>query len=214
MSILQIRRGDYSPISAHFNAHELYSKSSDAPAVHPFRSELVDALEYLRNHYGTPWRATSTFRTASEERAILNELHVPFFEDEHMKGEAVDSQPANNSPAIMLDLASQFLTNGPVYQELRKLGINGFGLYTRFIHLDTRTEKRPHLDVYGRVAHWDSRSNNGSSPWGVAFANQKKSVVGATVPKLNPTSPPKKLRPLMGPITTVGSGLASAFLRG
>lgn len=205
MSKIQIRKGDYSPISAHFNASELFCKSADAPAVHPFYSELVDALEFLRSHYGTPWRATSTFRTESEERAILAKLETPFFVDVHMRGEAVDSQPVTGGPAIMADLAHQFLTGGPVFQELRRLDINGFGLYDTFIHLDVRKEKVPHRDAFGLLAHWDSRRDNSGSPWGPAFPSQKKSAGDFPSPKLTPTFNPFRANHYLTPVAVTPS---------
>lgn len=176
MSKITLLRGNYSPISAHFNASEFFCKSADAPASHPFHSELVDAVEFLRDNYNSAWRVTSSFRTESEERAILRKLDVPFFVDVHMKGQAVDSQPAFNTLAIMRDLTKDFLTSGPVYSRLRQLGINGFGLYDTFIHLDVREEKTPHHDAFGLVAHWDSRREKAGSPWGPAFATEKKKI--------------------------------------
>ena len=203
MPKISLKSRDFSPISDHFNTAEFFSKSSDAPSSHPFYSELVDAAEYLRNHYGVPWRITSTFRTEAEERSILNRLHVPFFVDVHMMGQAFDSQPAQNSPAVMADLTREFLGAGPVYQHLRQIGINGFGLYDTFIHLDVRTAKALHKDAFGMVAHWDSRRAPATaSPWGVAFAGQKKSVAHSLL-KQNPTPTLKRsvltlLRPPFG----------------
>lgn len=215
-----IKRGDYSPISAHFNTHEFYCKSVDAPLFHPLATELIDAAEYLRNHYGVRWRITSSFRTALEERQILEKLGVPFFVDEHMKGEAIDSQPESNQAAIMADLTVQFLQGGSVYQHLRQTGINGFGLYDTFIHLDVRKGQTPHADAFGRCAHWDSRRNNASSPWGVAFSNQKKSSGGTIgqkpnrtqTPNPNPNPPASSPRLVwLGPAPGFGSLVASSL---
>lgn len=208
MAQIHIQRGDNTPLNPHFNTNEFYSKSVDAPAVHPFHSELVDSALYLRDHYNTAWRITSTFRTEREERQILNRLGVPFFVDVHMDGEAYDSQPAENGPVIMADLTKQFLGNGPVYQDLRQMGINGFGLYDTFIHLDVRSSKAPHRDSFGLVAHWDSRHHSAGSPWGVAFANQKKNPVRAGLLNLTPSLYPH----LAG--ACLGASLALASLHG
>ena len=165
--------------------------------MHPFYSQLIDAAEYLRNHYGVPWRITSTFRTESQTRDIMQELKQPFFVDVHMLGQAFDSQPAENSAAVMADLANEYLKNGPVYQHLRQIGINGFGLYDTFTHLDVRSTKAPHKDAFGMVAHWDSRHQvYEPSPWGVAFANQKKSPVKAITSNPTPTRKPLSALPL------------------
>lgn len=188
---LTIHRDDKKAISPHFNTHEFYSNSSDAPESHPLYPQLVNAAELLRNRFGA-WRITSNFRTEAHERQILAKLGTPFFVDEHMKGRAIDSQPGTADPArnaqIMKELAADFLANGNIYRALRLLGITGFGLYDTFVHLDCRDSnfKAQRRDQFGLVACWDSRRSAEKRFGGAAFA-QKKNLTRN--PTRNPTSP-------------------------
>lgn len=183
-------------LSTHFSAREFYSHSSDAPDTHPLYMQLVDAAEFLRTYFGVAWRITSSFRTESNERQILARLGVPFFVDEHMKGRAIDSQPAADTAtnkAIMLQLAEDFTSQGVIYQALRSRGITGFGLYNTFIHLDCRVDnfKAQRRDSFGLVACWDSRTNvTGKRFGGETFSGQKKSPL-----RTSPTTFPVSRRP-------------------
>jgi hypothetical protein len=211
MPQLLITRGGTRQITPHFNEKELFSHSADAPASHYFPSEVVAAAEYLRTFFGVRWRFTSTYRTAADERRILENLGQSFFVDVHMKAQAGDSQPVENGPAIMKQLAADFLSYGPIFKHLRTLGITGFGLYDTFIHLDVRTDHRPHKDEFGPFAQWDSRRNNDGSPWGPAFANQKKSPVAATLP--SPTPNPATTKPRKVLVTGYSPALSASASR-
>ena len=162
---LILHRGDKSPLSLHFTAAEWFSKSSDAPDSHPIYPPLVAAAEYLRTHFNTPWRLTSTFRTESEERYILKKMGVAFFVDQHMKGKAFDSHPVDTGELgtkIKAALYADFIATGPIYSALREMGITGFGIYDWGIHLDCRTDQftAQHRDAWGLVARWDSRTGS------------------------------------------------------
>lgn len=165
---ITIRRGDDTTIAPHFIASEFYSKQSTAPASHDFYSELVEAVSFLRQYYDTPWRITSTYRPDS-------------IGSQHRECRAVDSQPTNMSQTIVLDLVAQLLNpTSEIFTQMRRLGINGFGVYDTFVHLDCRdTAKFPanHHDKFGPYAFWDER---------------KKKVAAGTNPLLlKKLSPPK-----------------------
>lgn len=189
-----IHKGDPKQISPHFTASEFYSHSVNAPVSHPFYSELVEAAEFLRSHFGTAWRITSTWRTEAQERFILEKAHVPFFISQHMKGRAFDSQPANMDPAIMAELVADFIANGPIYQQLRKIGINGFGVYNTFIHLDCRIDefKAQRKDAFGFVACWDQRLGAKKKFGGAAWITTNPTSQSAP-PLFVPTSRPSSL---------------------
>jgi hypothetical protein len=185
-----IKRGDTTFITTHFRASEWYSTSSDAPAEHPIYPPLLAAAEFLRVYFNTPWRITSSYRTEAHERQILKSLGKKFFVDQHMKGRAFDSRPADGGALgkkIKEELYADFIAQGPIYQQLRELGITGFGIYDWGIHLDCRvdsfTAKRK--DKWGLVACWDERTNAKKKFGGVAF-NQAPTKAPMT-PK--PTSP-------------------------
>lgn len=198
MKFLTITGGDKTPLTPHFNASEFYSHSSDRPAQHPFADVLVQAAEVLRTHFGTAWRITSTFRTEADERRILKAKNKPFFVSQHMKGKAFDSQPANMDPAIMHAIWVDFTTNGPLYKQLRALGINGFGIYNTFIHLDCRSDefKAHRADTYGPVARWDSRTGAArevGNSWGVASVTNPASTTTNPLPSPSPAPTLRKL---------------------
>lgn len=164
MSKIMISRGDDTQIAPHFLASEFYSNSPNAPASHPFYTELVEAASFLRERFGVQWRITSTFRTPENELRIclLNKLPVALATtSQHVQCRAFDSQPAGTeaeNARIMEQLADDFTSNGPIFQKLRQIGITGFGLYRTFIHLDVRTGPVAHPDKYGHYACWDERT--------------------------------------------------------
>lgn len=200
-----IKKGDTSFITTHFRASEWYSTSSDAPASHPIYPALLAAAELLRVWFNVPWRITSTYRTEAHERQILKQLGQKFFVDQHMQGRAFDSHPVDVGPAgkaIKERIYADFLANGPLYQQLRELGITGFGIYDWGIHLDCRvdsfTAKRK--DKWGYVACWDERTGSKKKFGGATFqAAPKTPATPPVAPTPKPTSP-KSLSSAPAPI--------------
>lgn len=173
---ITISKGDNTHISPNFLASEFHSKKASAPASHPFYSELVEAVQFLRTYYDKPWRITSTYRPDS-------------IGSQHRECRAVDSQPIDRDPVVLADLQRQLCDkNSEVFRKLRSLGITGFGVYDTFCHLDCRDVDKfpaPHQDRVGRFAFWD---------------NRKKKV--ATTPPARPkTSTPTPKKP-----ASAGSG--------
>lgn len=191
MPPLILKKGDKRPVSTNFTANEFYSKSSDAPASHSFPSELVEAVQFLRSHYNTPWRITSSYRTWGHEYRIFRGKgkDVEYSKrmadtSQHVKRRAVDSQPKNLSPEILHDLQQDFLSRGPIFQQLRALGVTGFGVYDRFVHLDTRPEGGKQKDALGTYAFWNNMAN---SPKKTKPSPTKAKTVAASVP--SPSKP-------------------------
>ena len=183
MSKILIRKGDKTQIALHFTAGEFYSTSSNAPASHDFHTELVEAVSYLREYYATPWRITSTYRPDSVG-------------SQHRECRAVDSQPANMSRTVVLDLVSQLLNpKSEVFRKLRSLGITGFGVYDTFVHLDCRTIQGKHSDTYGSFAFWDER--------------KKKALVPTVVRLSKNPNPPKVPARWTLPTSSLSSALPS-----
>lgn len=187
---IQIQRGSLNQIAPHFKEKEFYSTSYDAPAAHPFYQELVDAAEYLRNHYGVPWRITSTYRTSRHELKICRDMgkgeeyaQKLAKTSQHVTGHAFDSQPVENHAEIVSDLAYQFTTRGEVFKALRKLGITGFGLYDWGVHLDCRPN--PTTKVDGVYSFWDDREE--------VKAVKKKPVTTTPNQTKTPALRPKKV---------------------
>lgn len=165
MEFRTIKRNDTSRITPHFRTNEFYSTSPDAPAEHVIAQPVVSAAEFLRSHFNTAWRITSGYRTSAHELAICKREGLPSglaTSSQHVAARAFDSQPVTNRPAIIAQLHADFLNQGPVFIQLRELGITGFGIYDTFIHLDCRdTTKVPakQQDSFGKFAFWDSRES-------------------------------------------------------
>jgi len=159
MPPLIIKKGDRTPVSRNFTANEFYCKSADAPASHSFPSELVEAVQFLRDYFNTPWRVTSGVRTPAHELRICQtqklDLHL-VTSSQHVKRRAVDSRPKNRDPAIMATLQHDLLQRGPIFQKLRQIGVRGFGVYDGFVHLDIRVEPGKQHDELGTYAFWNN----------------------------------------------------------
>lgn len=159
MPTLIIKKGDKTPLSRNFTANEFYSKSADAPASHSFPSELVEAAQLLRDVYGVPFRITSTVRTPAHELLICKQqgLSLKLVEtSQHVKRRAMDIQPAANAAQIMAEIQAALINRGKLFDQLRALGVNGFGVYDTFIHLDTRPDPGKIQDEYGSYAFWNN----------------------------------------------------------
>lgn len=175
MSKITISRGDDTQLTPHFKASEFYSKASNAPASHDFYTECVEAVEFLRAHYGVAWRITSTYRPDS-------------IGSQHRECRAVDSQDTKSykghGSAIIKDLVEQLLNSkSDVFRQLRKLGINGFGVYDTFVHLDCRTAPLHHSDEFGYFDFWDERTKKKAST--VASQPKKSSQPTKLVTRLS-----------------------------
>lgn len=150
---MRIRKGDKGKITKNFDISEFFS---DSPSVteHYLDDKLIEAVQIIRDYVGVAWRITSTYRTKKANEAAGGKDN-----SYHLRGMAVDSQPWYQSdfntymPIIVDDINKR----GPLFQSLRRAGINGFGLYDNFIHIDTREANSKHEDGYGRFAIWDNR---------------------------------------------------------
>lgn len=165
MEFRTIKKHDLSKITPHFRNNEFYTTSPDAPTEHTLAQPVISAAEFLRNHFNVPWRVTSTYRTEAHELAICKKRGYSkqlAKSSQHVARRAMDSQPVTNAPAIMLQLHRDFLNRGEIFQQLREMGITGFGIYDTFIHLDCRdtaTVSAAQSDHLGRFAFWDERSD-------------------------------------------------------
>ena len=150
MSLIDICKNDTTQATQDFAIREFYSKSSNAPACHTLSDKLIQAVQYIRTYYNIPICITSTYRT---KRA--NDLLGSNENSQHRTPEgAVDFQACDSEQRDYLigQLYVQFKEKGEVYQELRDIGINGFGFYDSFTHIDVRA------NYTGEVDFWDDTS--------------------------------------------------------
>lgn len=125
-----IRKGDTQQLSKNFYAFEFFTK---APGVteHYFDERLITADQIIRDHYDHAVTITSTFRPPAYNASIGGSP-----KSQHLKGKANDFSFRNT--AMQQDYNHQIRTKGPLYHKLKRAGINGFGLYDNFGHIDTR----------------------------------------------------------------------------
>ena len=146
-----IRKGDNTQLTEHFKTSEFFSKSPDAPNEHYLDDALIGAAELIRRYFGVPVRVNSSFRTKAHNKAIGGKSNSM-----HLSGKALDlSFPGNHDK--LLKYHQEILTKGDLYKQLRQAGINGFGLYDNFLHIDTRPSGK-HQDSYGTYSFWDNRT--------------------------------------------------------
>ena len=166
MALIQICKDDTTLISPNFVANEFYSRSADAPDCHNLDDSLVLALQLIREYYNIPICITSTYRTATGNSLIGSSSTSQHRQDTG----AVDFKACNQKDRDYLigQLYQQFKDKGELYQELRALGINGFGFYDTFVHLDPRT------NYTGEVDFWDQTSDKFGD---IDLEGKKKSII-------------------------------------
>lgn len=138
---MYIKKGDTSKVTENFTANELFSKSPDAPNEHYLDDNLIHAAQFLRTYYNTPVRVNSSFRTINHNTSIGGAKS-----SKHLTGKAIDLSFPNN-PEILEQYNQDIVNKSGVFLELKTMGINGFGLYDSFLHVDTRNSN----------AFWDNR---------------------------------------------------------
>jgi uncharacterized protein YcbK (DUF882 family) len=161
MSLVKINKTDDFKVSENFNISEYYTDHKKNPKIQELDSDLFQAVQFLRNLFGGI-RITSAFRSKEYQKEI--QMYNPFAVNEspHSKGIAVDfvlNEDEYNEK--LKEFHKDIEDRGSIYQGLRKLGINGIGLYDHFIHLDTRKYKTfnnfNNEDSFGKYSVWDSR---------------------------------------------------------
>jgi uncharacterized protein YcbK (DUF882 family) len=145
-----LKKGSNINLSKNFTENEFFSKSFNAPESHYFDEKLIIAAQLLRDTFNTPISVNSSFRTKEHNQRVGGAAS-----SQHLKGNAVDLG-FNSNPNSLLILQQDILNNGSIKKELRKMGINGFGLYDTFIHLDTRPTGSRN-DDFGSFSFWDNR---------------------------------------------------------
>lgn len=109
----------------------------------PIDSRVVQAFQILRDALGKPIVVTSSFRSVRHELSKKRSG-----ESQHTYGAALDLKGSG-----LIELVQEALaTKNKLYQRLRTVGVNGFGVYESkgFIHIDVRDPKPD-----GGYAYWE-----------------------------------------------------------
>ncbi|WP_053056658.1 D-Ala-D-Ala carboxypeptidase family metallohydrolase [Tenacibaculum mesophilum] len=111
----------------------------------PLDSRVVQAFQILRDALGKPIVVTSSFRSVRYE---LSRKPPRSGKSQHTYGTALDLKGSGLVELVQDALA----TKNKLYQRLRAVGVNGFGVYVEknFIHIDVRDAKPD-----GGYAYWE-----------------------------------------------------------
>lgn len=145
MAYILINKNSNEQLKPNFKESEFYSKCSNAPQVHKLDYILPNAVQYIRDYYNIPIEITSTLRTES-----CNVLAGGVSNSMHLYGKAIDFQFAQFNQETLKKIYIDFANRGELYKNLREIGINGFGFYNTFIHLDTRD----------KFTYWDNTNSD------------------------------------------------------
>lgn len=149
---MRIYKGGIRQLTKNFNEKEIYSKSSDAPDSHYFSDDTLNGAQIIRDHVGVAVHVNSTYRTQKDNDRVKGGS-----KSQHLKGNAIDLDMDQKK---LDEVKKDFRRRGPLFKKLRAAGINGFGLYSGFIHVDSRPEGGLQSDEFGTYAYWDKESSS------------------------------------------------------
>ena len=141
------KKDENSKLSANFAVKEFACKDgSDKILVD---TALVDVLQKIRDHFGKPVTITSAFRNSAYNKKIGGVSN-----SQHTKGTAADIKVSEILPSDVAKYAEHLLQ-----------GKGGIGLYSSFVHIDTR-QKRSRWTNYGKEKSVDGF-------WGYSVSDKK-----------------------------------------
>lgn len=144
MAIKEYTKGVETQLSANFVSTEFDCHGYGCCTKTQIDSKLVDYLQKIRDHFGAPLNINSGYRCENHNNSLLSQGAAP--KSQHIYGRAAD---------IRID--------GVLPQDIAKyaesLGILGIGLYTGYVHVDTRTNKY----------FWKNNGNNSVSTFGGTY---------------------------------------------
>lgn len=120
--LLAYSKEDNVRVSEHFKANEFACKDGTDNIL--IDSQLIETLEKIRNHFGTPITINSGFRTVKHNRNVGGAKA-----SYHCKGMAADIVVKGHNSKEVAEYASSIMKQGGVIR------------YTNFTHIDVREEK-------------------------------------------------------------------------
>lgn len=154
-----VRKGNTNNLTKNFTEKEVFDASFGTENLSSFEisKKTLDAYQLIRDYFNVPMKLTATYRT--KEHDISKGRSGT---GAHPQRIGIDAVFLKDNTDNLLKFHAEVDNKGNLYKELRKLGINGIGLYDNFIHLDSRT-KANNLpmsisDEFGSLSVWDNRT--------------------------------------------------------
>lgn len=110
-------------LSANFRVKEFACTDGSDPIF--IDTELVNALQKIRTHFGKSVTISSAYRTPGKNKACGGTLY-----SQHLYGRAADIMVKNTSPKTVAAYAEKLLKDK-----------GGIGIYGTFTHIDVRSTK-------------------------------------------------------------------------
>lgn len=110
-------------LSANFMVREFACTDGSDPIF--IDSDLVNALQKIRSHFGKAVTITSAYRTPSRNKAVGGEAY-----SQHLYGRAADIKVKGVAPKTVAAYAEKLLPKS-----------GGIGIYSTFVHIDVRGTK-------------------------------------------------------------------------
>ena len=146
MSKILITRNSSLLLTPFFTEREFFCKCADFNAnSHLLDHQLIIATQTIREFAGSAVFITSSYRTP-----LCNSLSGGAKNSYHLKGMALDL----HCPSGQAKINASIKKRGDLYLSLRKCGINGFGIASSFLHIDTRPSGLISDAVYGSYSLW------------------------------------------------------------
>jgi len=125
---------------------EFFCKCPDfTDSVHPFDNKLFNAALLIRYFTKEPVIINSSYRTP-----LCNKNSGGAPSSYHLLGKALDLNCGSALELVTSDIESK----GPLYRSLRQCGINGFGISSSFLHIDTRVRGSAPDSEFGPYSLW------------------------------------------------------------
>lgn len=118
----------------YFTPLELSCNHCGRIADGPEQRRAWKSLDYLRHQLGYPLRVTSGTRCVAHNQAVGGARA-----SKHLEGLAFDLSPLSEVRFPQFEVEAIYCA--------RECGFHGIGIYSRFIHLDTRTPRSNGLPV-------------------------------------------------------------------
>lgn len=146
MSMTVLIRNTNRRITPDFMEHEFFCQCPDfIDFCHPFDDTLFKAAMLIRYFTKEPVIINSSYRTL-----LCNKNSGGAPNSYHLLGKALDLNCGSALEAVTSDI----LSKGPLYRSLRHCGINGFGIGSNFLHIDTRVRGSSLDPEFGPYSLW------------------------------------------------------------